>query len=272
MSKFNKGDIVSRKSYKGDVAFEITNIIKDEKGVEKYVLRGLQIRLEADAEGDDLVKLDADKEHDEAHRKLAVKKQETLGRGAPLRAFPFKRFRDRPGRILHVDSSEKFLDQSLQYYREAGLIVEGKLLEESLQPQMVMGYLEQYDPDVLVVTGHDGMKKHTGNINSMENYRNSRYFVKAAKEARKYQPDFDKLCIFAGACQSYFEAIMSAGANFASSPGRILIYSLDPAIVSSKVSLTESSKILMPVEVAKLTASGKEGIGGIRTKGHKIGA
>lgn len=32
-----------------------------------------------------------------------------------------------------------------------------------------------------------------------------------------------KLVIFAGACQSYFEAIISAGANFASSPARILI-------------------------------------------------
>ena len=33
----------------------------------------------------------------------------------------------------------------------------------------------------------------------------------------------NKLAIFAGACQSYYEEIMNAGANFASSPGRIFI-------------------------------------------------
>ncbi len=33
----------------------------------------------------------------------------------------------------------------------------------------------------------------------------------------------EKFGYFAGACQSYFEALISAGANFASSPARILI-------------------------------------------------
>ncbi len=41
--------------------------------------------------------------------------------------------------------------------------------------------------------------------------------------------------IFAGACQSYFEAIISAGANFASSPARILIDFLDPIMVAEKL-------------------------------------
>ena len=88
------------------------------------------------------------------------------------------------------------------------------------------------------------------------------------KEARKYEPDYDKLCIFAGACQSYYEGIMGAGANFASSPGRILINAYDPAIVSEKVALTESTRYVTPGEIAGLTVSGKDGIWGVDTKGH----
>jgi len=63
------------------------------------------------------------------------------------------------------------------------------------------------------------------------------------------------MCIFAGACQSYFEAIMQAGANFASSPGRININALDPAIVSEKVALTNKDNYVTPEEVSKLTIS-----------------
>ena len=61
---------------------------------------------------------------------------------------------------------------------------------------------------------------------------------------------------------------MEAGANFASSPGRILINVLDPSIVAENVALTDNKKFVVPSEVAKLTVSGKEGIGGIETKGH----
>ena len=55
--------------------------------------------------------------------------------------------------------------------------------------------------------------------------RNSRHFIKTIKEARRYDEENKKdLVIFAGACQSYFEALISADANFASSPARIFIF------------------------------------------------
>ena len=65
------------------------------------------------------------------------------------------------------------------------------------------------------------IKKGT-NYNDIQNYRNSKHFISTVKEARRYDMDNNRnTVIFAGACQSYFEAIISAGANFASSPARI---------------------------------------------------
>ena len=61
------------------------------------------------------------------------------------------------------------------------------------------------------------IKKGTG-FNDIYNYRNSRHFIKTVNEARKWNKNGKELAIFAGACQSYYEAIMQAGANFASSP------------------------------------------------------
>ena len=50
----------------------------------------------------------------------------------------------------------------------------------------------------------------TGDLKNINNYRNSYNFLKAVKEARKWQPDLDTLVIFAGACQSNYEALMES--------------------------------------------------------------
>ena len=52
--------------------------------------------------------------------------------------------------------------------------------------------------------------------------------------ARQYESNRDSLIIVAGACQSHFEALLRAGANFASSPARILIHALDPLCIAAK--------------------------------------
>jgi len=61
---------------------------------------------------------------------------------------------------------------------------------------------------------------------------------------------------------------MESGANFASSPGRININALDPAIVSEKVALTDRNSFVTPEEIGEITVSGRKGIGGIKTRGH----
>ena len=90
------------------------------------------------------------------------------------------------------------------------------------------------------------------------------------KEARKYdQEKSQKLVIFAGACQSYFEAIISAGANFASSPARILIDFLDPLIVAKNVAVTDNRKYITIDDFESELRDGKKGIDGIGANGKK---
>ena len=70
-----------------------------------------------------------------------------------------------------------------------------------------------------------------------------------------------------GACQSYFEAIMFAGANFASSPARILIDFLDPLIIAEKIATTEKYKFITIDDIANQLRDGKKGVGGIGANG-----
>ena len=112
------------------------------------------------------------------------------------------------------------------------------------------------------------MIKHGTNYNDIYNYRNSRYFIQTVQEARKYDLiNNKKTVIFAGACQSYFEAIMLAGANFASSPGRILIDFIDPLVIAEKVATTDKYKFITIDDVAKELRDGKKGVGGIGANG-----
>ena len=75
--------------------------------------------------------------------------------------------------------------------------------------------------------------------------------------------------IFAGACQSFFEAIMAAGANFASSPGRILIDFMDPLIVAEKIAITERSKFVTINDIVKDLRDGRKSIDGSGVMGKK---
>ena len=52
----NIGDRVVRKSYGGDIVFKVIDIEKDENGVIKYILKGLNIRIEADSTEVKLIK------------------------------------------------------------------------------------------------------------------------------------------------------------------------------------------------------------------------
>ena len=139
--------------------------------------------------------------------------------------------------------------------------------EETNVPNKIIEYLEEYNPNILVITGHDAYYKKKGSINDINSYKNSKNFVNAVKAARKFEKSHEKLIIIAGACQSDYEELIRAGANFASSPKRINIHALDPAIIASHMSLADINKDIDLKSIIASTKYGKEGIGGIITKG-----
>lgn len=271
MDSLKIGDVVTRRSYGGDINFRITDIASRSNGRRTYVLKGMLFRIMADSDEDDLEWKSPDVVMRELESSLAVAGVHHMNRGSPLtEIFRYARVRGKAGTILHIDSSAEFLEMCQKYYKDAKINAFGRVIPESEQPGQVRSLLAGTRADILIVTGHDGLKKNVTKLNSPDSYRTSKYFIQSVKEARKYEPGMDKLCIFAGACQSYFEGIMEAGANFASSPGRILIHALDPAKVGDRIALTDSRVYVTPDQIARLTQSGSKGIGGLRTKGHYI--
>lgn len=59
-----------------------------------------------------------------------------------------------------------------------------------------------------------GMIKNGTDYNDIYNYRNSKYFINSVIEAKKAVRGGKDLVIFAGACQSFFEAIMASRSKF----------------------------------------------------------
>ena len=68
--------------------------------------------------------------------------------------------------------------------------------------------------------------------------------MQVVKKAREWEKSEEKLIIFAGACESFYEALIIAGANFASSPARIMIEYRDPLIIASKIAMQNENKKL----------------------------
>lgn len=280
MNDIKKGDIVVRKSYGKDIIFRVINILN--KPEEKIaVLNGVIERIEADSKIADLELVDKQKVKDilrkmdsKIENRIEKSKQQWEDRNYRIGVVTNQtRAKEKiiTGEILHLDGDRKYSEKSYRYYRKLGLNAIVKYIPEYRQPRVVYQLLESYNPDILVITGHDGMIKRGMRYNDIYNYRNSRYFIETVKEARKYDKQKGKkLVIFAGACQSYFEAIISAGANFASSPARILIDFLDPLVVAEKIALTEKYKYITIDDIAYELRDGRDGIGGIGANGKMI--
>ena len=111
------------------------------------------------------------------------------------------------------------------------------------------------------------MIRNDKNFFDIYNYRNSRFFIESVLQARRWQNTSDKLVIFAGACQSFYEKIMEAGADFASSPGRIMIDYIDPIIVAHKIATTDKRIYISAKEISNLIKEGERGISGIGVRG-----
>lgn len=277
MKYIRKGDIVGRKSYNKDIIFIVENIIETKKG-KIAILKGITKRIEVDSKIEDLELIEAkevkrsfeelDKKLEKRIEKIKTQHEDNNYQIGILTKDKRAKERIITGKILHLDGDRKYSEKSYRYYKKIGLKAVVKNIPEYKQPKVVYNLLEIYNPDILVITGHDGMLKRGTGYNDIYNYRNSRYFINTVKKARRYDKKHKKdLVIFAGACQSYFEAIISAGANFASSPARILIDFLDPLIVAEKVAFTEKYKYITIDDIARELRDGKNGVSGIGANG-----
>lgn len=260
-----KGDIVGRKSYGKDVFFVVDNILVSRLNKQFAILKGLNIRIIADSPIEDL-EIISKKEVLNSIKSSDIAMENRIER---IKKEVFKRQKIYTGKILHLDGDRKYSEKSARYYNKTGLNAVVKNISENKQANVIVPLLNKYNPDILVITGHDAMLKNGSNYNNIYNYRNSRHFMNTVREARKWGRSSDKLVIFAGACQSFYEGIMSAGADFASSPGRILIDFVDPLIVAEKIAITEEYKFVSSNEIAREIREGAKGISGVGARGKR---
>lgn len=284
MRKFRKGDIVGRISYNKDVIFEIKNIIKLSDNRELAILKGITDRIEADSYLEDLELIDK-RAIDVRMKLLEDKMQKRVEKylknpqhciEVAKKIFGLKEEEKRSsrivytGKILHLDGDKRYAEKSIRYYKSLGLNAVVKNVPENKQSMIVLSLLNKYTPDILIITGHDGMIKKQTAYNDIYNYRNSKYFINTVNEARKWCSNNGKdIAIFAGACQSYYEAIMLSGANFASSPARIMIDFIDPLIVAERIATTENTRYLTINDIEEELRDGKDGVNGIGAMGRK---
>lgn len=271
------GDIVVRKSYNKDVTFKIIDI-KEQSGRYNIILKGINIRIIADASIDDLELAGEDSGSqdkilntrvNEAIKKAMILRNDLRDKAdkAPKIKAKNELMFGRPGKILHVDGDSEYMETCLKVYKQLGLDAIGHAIAERNQPEVIVDLVKDVKPDIVVLTGHDSVLKEPKDYLSLENYRNSRYYLESVKNLRNYNSSYDELVIFAGACQSCYERILDVGANFASSPNRVLIHCLDPVFVCEKIAYTRIDKVVSITDVIENTITGIKGVGGLQTRG-----
>lgn len=274
-----QGDLVVRKSYGGDMLFRLAAFAG-----QQAVLRGMDYRLLADAPVSDLQTVRNPDElggtrlarlhADESLRRMSEMRNRQFGLSGSAahlsdRAQPYFEW---PGKVLHLDGDMNYLNKSMQVYRQLRVPAEGVHCHESQMSQVLARLLPQFHPDIVVITGHDGVLKQKQDLQQLGSYKNSLNFVNAVNVAREYDRSRDSLIVVAGACQSHFEALLHAGANFASSPGRIMIHALDPVYVAVRAAFTPFRETINIADVIAHTISGRQGVGGIETMGrYRVG-
>jgi len=232
------GSYVTRNKYNNDILFKIVKIQNN-----KVILKGVDLRLYADADISDLTlsTISKKKEEIELNRKIDTKSYFYL-----------------PGIILHIDSDKDYLNRCLELYKKENIKAYGYIYDEKDYPNIIEKLILKHNPNILVITGHDAYYKKD------DTYRNSKYFIKSIMISKKIDKN---IVIIAGACQSDFKGLIKSGATFASSPSHINIHALDPAIIASYIAKKENFELVDLNDVISKTKYGLDGFGGIQIYG-----
>ncbi|SDN11363.1 sporulation peptidase YabG [Sediminibacillus halophilus] len=269
------GELVTRNSYHNDILFRVIHTTEDH-----VLLHGEDVRLAADADPADLQIVE--KRDLERYRKKEKEKEDYSYRLFRQDYQLMKEKREYestegyhqdssyfqiPARVLHLDGDRLYLKKCIDVYQRIGLQVHGVHLSEKDMPLEIAGLVRKIQPDIIIITGHDAYSRNKGMKSDISAYRHSKFFAETVREARQVVPHLDQLVIFAGACQSHFESLIRAGANFASSPSRINIHALDPVYIAAKIAYTPFMEKVSVWEALRNTMTGAKGLGGVETRG-----
>lgn len=235
---FKVGDYVTRTKYNNDIIFKIIKIENN-----NVYLKGVDVRLVANSNIDDLniCKYCKKKENYNLDRKLETNKYFYI-----------------PGKILHVDTDIEYMERCEEYYKDQKIKYSVYHFDISEYSKNIIRLIENVNPDIVVITGHDAYYKNKNE------YLNSNYYINTVKKIRQKYKD---LVIVAGACQSNYEGLILAGATFASSPKHSNIHALDPAIIAVDLAFSTVDKKIDLEKILNDTEYGSDGFGGLIING-----
>ena len=125
---FEVGDYVSRNSYNNDTIFEIIRI----DGNTVY-LKGVNIRLFADSDIKDLKTED---------KKKIDSDDELLERTTKSFNLDRDEYFYLPGKVLHIDGDENYLNRCLKLYEKLNIMAYGVCIEEDEIESNLLNYLK----------------------------------------------------------------------------------------------------------------------------------
>ena len=152
-------------------------------------------------------------------------------------------------------------------YKKLNLTVDAYCIKECHQPLFISELLSLHHPDILILTGHDSMTKEKRYSMTPSDYKNSRFLNRLRRHGRSIKIMMILLYLLEGVNRICPEALMNAGANFASAPKRSLINIYDPVYVASILSTSSISTV---IDLNVLLESGlftDTDIGGLETRG-----
>ena len=164
MEKIKQGDIVSKRFSNSNILYSVEKITKDLNGRDVAILKGIIVRIVETVYLDKLVIIDNDK-LDDSLRSLDSKINERINNfiknGKEDSKYKERYFGDiKSGKILHLDGDKLYSEKSSRYYKKMGLNAIVKNIPEKKQHLKVKEYIEKYNPDILVLTGHDRNDKN----------------------------------------------------------------------------------------------------------------
>ena len=154
---FQIGDLVTRKSYDNDIIFRIIAIDDN-----NYILKGEVVRLYADSPKEDL-KIYVDDDKDDFAPEIDN-----------FRNLDRNEYFYLPGKIVHLDQDLSFMNKCMNFYKKNRIKAYGICTDGKDLSNVVTESLNKYNPDIIVITGHDALYRKKRKDNS---YKSSDEFA-----------------------------------------------------------------------------------------------